>query len=63
MAESARQETRVDAADAVGEDRLQRAATYIEAEEGATSRYRGGLAHVATALLVGMSLFHLYAAI
>ena len=48
---------------AVAEDRLQQAATYIEEEEGATSRYRGWLARLATALLVGMSLFHLYAAV
>jgi TRAP transporter 4TM/12TM fusion protein len=63
MADHARQATRIEAAEAVVEERLQRAATYIEAEEGATNRYRGGLAHLATVLLVGMSLFHLYAAI
>jgi TRAP transporter 4TM/12TM fusion protein len=63
MADPAGQATRVEATDAVAEERLQRAATYIEAEEGATHRYRGVLAGVATALLVGMSLFHLYAAI
>ena len=44
-------------------ERLQQAATYIEAEEGATNRYAGALARLATVLLVGMSLFHLYAAV
>ena len=63
MADPAELETRTGATDAIAEERLQRAATYIEAEEGATNRYRGGLALVATALLVGMSLFHLYAAV
>jgi len=63
MAEPAEEGTRVEAAEAIAEERLQRAATYVEAEEGATNRYRGVLAHVATALLVGMSLFHLYAAL
>ena len=47
----------------VSEERLQQAATYIEAEEGATNRYAGRLAGLATVLLVGMSLFHLYAAV
>ncbi len=63
MADTAGQEARIAPAEAVAEERLQRAATYIEAEEGATNRYRGALARVATALLVGMSLFHLYAAL
>ena len=47
----------------VSEDRLTKAAEFIEEEEGATSRYRGWLAVLATTLLVGMSLFHLYAAV
>jgi TRAP transporter 4TM/12TM fusion protein len=51
------------AAEGVAAERLEQAATYIEEEEGATNRYRGWLAHLATALLVGMSLFHLYAAL
>jgi len=51
------------AAATVGEDRLQKAAAYIEEEEGATSRYAGWLAQFTTVLLVGMSLFHLYAAL
>jgi TRAP transporter 4TM/12TM fusion protein len=49
--------------EAVGEDKLQQAAAYIEEEEGATSRFRGRLAALTTALLVAMSLFHLYAAV
>ena len=52
-----------DPVESVAEERLQQAAAYIEEEEGATSRYRGWLAHVTTVLLVGMSVFHLYAAI
>ena len=46
----------------VAEDACSRP-TYIEEEEGATNRYRGWLARLATVLLVGMSLFHLYAAV
>ncbi len=63
MADPAGQATRIEAPEAVAEERLRRATTYIEAEEGATNRYRGALARLATALLVSMSLFHLYAAI
>jgi TRAP transporter 4TM/12TM fusion protein len=63
MVDPADQAGRGEATETVAEERLQRAATYIEAEEGATNRYRGALAHLATVLLVGMSLFHLYAAI
>ena len=44
-------------------DRLTRAAEFIEEEEGASSRYAGWLATLTTSLLVGMSLFHLYAAV
>src|SRR5215471_6553682 len=47
----------------VTEERLSKAAEFIEEEEGATSRYAGGLAVLTTTLLVGMSLFHLYAAV
>ncbi len=47
----------------VSADRLTKAAEFIEEEEGATSRYQGALAALTTALLVGMSLFHLYAAV
>ena len=53
----------VGAVESVAAERLQQAATYIEEEEGATNRYRGGLAGLATALLVGMSVFHLYAVV
>jgi hypothetical protein len=63
MAEAARQEPRIAVAEAVADDRLQKATAYIEEEEGATSRYRGWLAQLTTALLVGMSVFHLYAAV
>ena len=63
MAEAARAAARVEAPEAVADDRLHKAAAYIEEEEGATSRYRGWLAQLTTALLVGMSLFHLYAAV
>ena len=37
----------------VGEDRLARAAEFIEEEEGATSHYGGALAVLTTTLLVG----------
>ena len=47
----------------VSEDRLSKAAEFIEEEEGASSRYVGWLARLTTTLLVGMSLFHLYAAV
>jgi len=60
---AAAKEASVDATESVAAERLQQAAAYIEEEEGATNRYRGWLARLATALLVGMSLFHLYAAI
>jgi TRAP transporter 4TM/12TM fusion protein len=36
---------------------------YIEEEEGATHRFTGTLAALATTLLLAMSLFHLYAAV
>ncbi len=48
---------------AVDDDRLARAGAFIEAEEGATNRFRGWLGTLVTALLVAMSLFHLYAAV
>ena len=66
MTGAAQQEPRAGAsapAATVAEDRLQKATAYIEEEEGATSRYRGWLAQLTTVLLVGMSLFHLYAAL
>ena len=48
---------------AVTEERLRKAAAFIEEEEGAVSRFRGWLGHVTTVLLVVMSVFHLYAAV
>ena len=48
---------------AAAEARRRAAEAFVEAEEGATSRFRGLLAKVATALLVAMSVFHLYAAV
>ena len=47
----------------VGAAELAAAARFIEEEEGAVSRFRGTLALGTTALLVVMSLFHLYAAV
>mgnify|MGYP003482652699 CR=1 FL=1 len=55
MADPAGQATRIGTTEAVAEERLQRAATYIEAEEGATHRHRGALARLVSVLLVGMS--------
>jgi len=47
----------------ISEERLKKAVEFIEEDEGATSQFRGWLARVTTALLVAMSLFHLYAAV
>ena len=47
----------------MSEARLRAAEAFVEQDEGATSRFRGALAVLATPLLVGMSLFHLYAAV
>ena len=47
----------------IDDARLARAERFIEAEEGATNRYRGWLGHLTTALLILMSVFHLYAAV
>ena len=63
MADAARQEPQMEAVPTVDEGRLKKASAYIEEEEGATSRYGGWLAQLTTTLLVGMSLFHLYAAL
>jgi len=46
----------------VAEDRLKAAGQFIEEEEGATSQFGGVFNHIIVALLVAMSLFHLYAA-
>ncbi len=48
---------------AVTEEGLKKAEAYIEEDEGAVSRFRGGLQRLATTLLVTMSVFHLYAAV
>ena len=47
----------------IDDERLKKAEEFIEEEEGATSRYRGWLGHLAAGLLIAMSLFHLYAAV
>ena len=51
-----------DTEQAVADERLKAAERFIEEEEGATSRFGGRLDLLITALLVAMSLFHLYAA-
>jgi TRAP transporter 4TM/12TM fusion protein len=48
---------------AVSDDRLRAAERFVEEEEGAVSRFGGALETLITALLVIMSLFHLYAAV
>jgi TRAP transporter 4TM/12TM fusion protein len=48
---------------AVTEQQLKAAEKYIEEEEGAASRFKGVLGSFITAVLVVMSLFHLYAAV
>ena len=48
---------------AITDAQLRDAERYIEEEEGAVSRFRGWLGRVTTALLVVMSVYHLYAAI
>jgi len=50
-----------DAADLSAEQR-KKIEEYIEQEEGAASHFRGWIAGLLAVLLVGMSLFHLYAA-
>ena len=47
---------------AIDAEALARAERYVEAEEGATHRFRGWLGACLTALAVVMSVFHLYAA-
>ena len=64
MAEESLRPTAETAGDAaVTEERLRVAEAFVEQEEGGTSRHRGLLGHATTALLVAMSLFHLYAAL
>ena len=47
----------------VSAEQLERAAAFIEEEEGAVSRFRGTLSLITSTLLVAMSIFHLYAAV
>lgn len=47
---------------AISAAQLKKAEEFIEQEEGVTSRHKGWLATLITLLLVGMSVFHLYAA-
>jgi TRAP transporter 4TM/12TM fusion protein len=48
---------------AISAEQLREAERFVEEEEGAVSRFRGWVGKVTTALLVAMSLYHLYAAI
>ena len=48
---------------AVTDERLRKAAEFVEEEEGAVSRFRGWLGKFTTVALVVMSVFHLYAAL
>src|SRR6188768_1465761 len=47
----------------IDDARLAKAEAFIEAEEGATNRFRGSLGRLVTVLLLAMSLFHLWAAV
>src|SRR5690349_17839858 len=49
-------------AGALTEDQKHRLEEFIEEEEGALNRYKGWLARFVTAIAVGSSAFHLYAA-
>jgi TRAP transporter 4TM/12TM fusion protein len=53
----------VDAQVPLTEEQKKRLEAFIEEEEGALNRYRGGLAVIMTALAVVMSITHLYAAV
>jgi len=46
----------------VTEEQLEKAASFVAAEEGATHRFAGAWGHCLFALAVAMSLYHLYAA-
>jgi TRAP transporter 4TM/12TM fusion protein len=54
--------TAPDAAPAVSQEQLRKAEAYVEAEEGVVNRLAGWAGISVTAIAVGMSLFHLYAA-
>src|SRR4051794_31320172 len=47
---------------AVSDDALQKAESFVEAEEGAANRLMGWAGTISTTIAVVMSLFHLYAA-
>src|ERR1700694_5754692 len=47
---------------AVSDEALQKAESFVEAEEGAANRLMGWAGRISTAIAVVMSLFHLYAA-
>ena len=47
----------------ISADQFKQAEKFIEKEEGVVSHYRGGFGTIISALLVGMSLFHLWAAV
>ena len=47
---------------AVSEEALQKAESFVEAEEGAANRLMGWAGWISTTIAVVMSLFHLYAA-
>ena len=47
---------------AVSDEALQKAESFVEAEEGAANRLMGWPGRISTAIAVVMSLFHLYAA-
>ncbi len=47
---------------AVSDEALQKAESFVEAEEGAANRLMGWAGKISTAIAVVMSLFHLYAA-
>jgi TRAP transporter 4TM/12TM fusion protein len=46
----------------VGDDALRKAEEFVEAEEGATHRFKGWFGYFVMAVAVAMTLFHLYAA-
>lgn len=48
---------------ALTEEQLKKAEAFVEQEDGATSKHRGWWGAALACLLVGMSLFHLYAAV
>ena len=47
---------------AVSEEALKKAEAFIEADEGASNKFKGWLAVLVTVMAVAMSVFHLYTA-